>query len=147
MQFSRILVAVDTSTLGTDVLGVADELARCTHAQVGLICVADVRGVGVSETSPPVQVTSAKLRADAQGLLESAARQLKHVPAPLLLIREGMPDKELIAAARDWHADLLIMGTHGRTGMAHLLKGSTAESVLHHAPCPVLTVRVGSPTS
>ncbi len=145
MNFKNILVAVDTATLGTDVLPIADELARCTGATVMLVSVADVRGIGVSETSPPVQVTAAKLREDARAMLEAAARQIKSSADPMLLVREGFPDKELVAAAHDGHADLLIMGTHGRTGLAHLFKGSVAESVLHHAPCPVLVVKIGEP--
>ena len=144
MTFRRILVAVDTAALGTDVLPTADEIARCTGAEVALVSVADVRGIGVSETSPPAQVTAAKLREDAQALLDAAASQLTSVSGPLRLVREGFPDKEIIAAAHDWHADLLIMGTHGRTGLAHMFKGSVAESVLHHAPCPVLVVKIGA---
>lgn len=152
MNLRRILVAVDTATTGTDVLAVADELARCISAgapggegaAVALVSVADVRGIGVSETSPPVHVTAAKLREDAEKLLDVAASQFRHAGPPLRLVREGFPDKELIAAAHDWHADILIMGTHSRTGLAHMFKGSVAESVLHHAPCPVLLVKIGA---
>lgn len=146
MNFRRIMIAVDTATLGTDVLAAGGELARCTGAELALVSVADVRSIGVSETSPPMQVTAAKLREDAQALLATASTQLQPAPAtpPLLLVKEGLPERELAAAAHDWHADLLIMGTHGRTGLAHMFKGSVAEWVLHHAPCPVLVVKIGS---
>jgi nucleotide-binding universal stress UspA family protein len=46
-----------------------------------------------------------------------------------------------VAAAKDLHADLLCIGTHGRTGLAHLILGSQAERILREAPCPVLTVK------
>jgi nucleotide-binding universal stress UspA family protein len=49
--------------------------------------------------------------------------------------------REIIAAAREEEADLIVMGTHGRTGLAHALIGSVAEKVVRKAPCPVLTVR------
>ena len=146
MNFRRIMIAVDTATLGTDVLAAGDELARCMGAELALVSVADVRSIGVSETSPPMQVTAAKLREDAEALLAQAVSQLRSAPAqlPVLLVKEGLPERELAAAAHDWHADLLIMGTHGRTGLAHMFKGSVAEWVLHHAPCPVLVVKIGS---
>lgn len=147
MNFRRIMIAVDTATLGTDVLAIGAELTRCTGAELALVSVADIRGIGVSETSPPMQVTAAKLREDAHALLVEAVAQLRPAPTqqPLLLVKEGLPERELAAAAHDWHADLLIMGTHGRTGLAHMFKGSVAEWVLHHAPCPVLVVKIGSP--
>jgi nucleotide-binding universal stress UspA family protein len=110
--------------------------------------VRDSRSIGVSETSPPVQVTGAKLRQEAEMLLAQAAAHVVPplVHTPLLLVREGFPERELAAAARDWHADVLVMGTHGRTGLAHLFKGSVAEWILHHAPCAVMVVRIGNPS-
>jgi universal stress protein A len=47
----------------------------------------------------------------------------------------------IVEHAKDGHFDLVVMGTHGRTGLAHLLMGSVAEAVARRAPCPVLTVR------
>jgi len=53
----------------------------------------------------------------------------------------GIPYEEIVRAGREVSADLIIMGTHGRSGMSHLLLGSVAERVVRNAPCPVLTVR------
>jgi nucleotide-binding universal stress UspA family protein len=55
--------------------------------------------------------------------------------------REGEPAREIIAAARDRDADLILVGTHGRTGLARLVLGSVARNVLQHAPCSVLVAR------
>lgn len=55
----------------------------------------------------------------------------------------GIPGEVIVQQAEERHADLVAMGTHGRSGVAHLLLGSTAERVVQHAPCPVLTVRHG----
>jgi nucleotide-binding universal stress UspA family protein len=52
----------------------------------------------------------------------------------------GRPDSEIVARAAATHADLIVMGTHGRSGLAHALLGSVAERVVQHAPCPVLIV-------
>jgi nucleotide-binding universal stress UspA family protein len=59
-------------------------------------------------------------------------------------IRVGSPVAEIVAAAKDLQADLLCIGTHGRTGLAHLILGSQAERILREAPCPVLTVKPAS---
>jgi nucleotide-binding universal stress UspA family protein len=61
-------------------------------------------------------------------------------------VRVGSPAGEIIAAARDLNADMVCVGTHGRTGLAHMLLGSTAEKVVRESPCPVLTVRATMPT-
>jgi nucleotide-binding universal stress UspA family protein len=56
-------------------------------------------------------------------------------------LSEGEPATEILKVARDRHCDLIVMGTHGRTGLRHLLMGSIAEKVLRKADCPVLTAR------
>jgi nucleotide-binding universal stress UspA family protein len=56
-------------------------------------------------------------------------------------VATGIPSEDIARVARELPADLIIMGTHGRAGMSHLLLGSVAEKVVRGAPCPVLTVR------
>jgi universal stress protein A len=62
-------------------------------------------------------------------------------------VRFGFPTEEIIAAATAYGSDLIVMGTHGRTGLPHLLLGSIAERVIRAAPCPVLAVRQQLATS
>lgn len=57
------------------------------------------------------------------------------------LVLNGVPFVEIVRCARDREADLIVLGTHGRSGLAHLLIGSVAERVVRKAPCPVLTVK------
>jgi len=57
----------------------------------------------------------------------------------------GHPADAIVRTAEERHADLIVMGTHGRTGLSHVLLGSVAEKVVRLAPCPVLTVRHKSP--
>ncbi len=56
-------------------------------------------------------------------------------------VANGVPYIEIIRVAEELHADMIVMGTHGRTGLAHMMIGSVAERVVRKAPCPVLTVK------
>ena len=55
-------------------------------------------------------------------------------------VRTGVPFLEIIRYAKELEIDLIVLGTHGRTGLAHVLLGSVAERVVRKSPCPVLTV-------
>ncbi|MDH3237562.1 MAG: universal stress protein [Deltaproteobacteria bacterium] len=59
------------------------------------------------------------------------------------MLTTGIPYREIIGKAREVAADLIVIGTHGRTGVEHVIFGSTAEKVVRMAPCPVLSVRRG----
>jgi nucleotide-binding universal stress UspA family protein len=82
-------------------------------------------------------------------LVDKASAELqdfarRHVKAPMPLeskVGVGKPAEEILRVAREEKADLIVMGTHGRTGLRHLLLGSVAEEVARHAPCPVFSVR------
>jgi nucleotide-binding universal stress UspA family protein len=60
-------------------------------------------------------------------------------------LEEGHADEVIVRLARELPADLIVMGTHGRTGLGRLLVGSVAEQVMRHAPCPVLTLKTPLP--
>jgi nucleotide-binding universal stress UspA family protein len=62
-------------------------------------------------------------------------------------LEEGRPAEEIVRVAEESHCDLIVMGTHGRTGLQRLLVGSVAEQVMRKGPCPVLTVKTPFPDS
>jgi nucleotide-binding universal stress UspA family protein len=84
----------------------------------------------------------AELLADAKEHLDevAAARRTPAITIETRAIR-GDPFSEICQAAEREHADLVVIGSHGRTGLAHVFLGSVAERVVRHAPCPVLVVR------
>jgi len=64
----------------------------------------------------------------------------KSIPVEEILVI-GVPFLEIVKTAKEKDVDLIVMGTHGRTGLSHALIGSVAEKVVHHAHCPVLTIK------
>jgi nucleotide-binding universal stress UspA family protein len=79
---------------------------------------------------------------EARRILREVADAAGKVGVPVeTTVLTGIPSEEISRLAQELSADLIIMGTHGRTGVSHLLLGSVAEKVLRRAPCPVLTVR------
>lgn len=77
-------------------------------------------------------------------LADFAHTNLKE-PVPMeVQVVVGRPADEILRVAREQRVDLIVMGTHGRTGLRHLLLGSVAEAVTRQAPCPVFTVRIGA---
>jgi nucleotide-binding universal stress UspA family protein len=80
---------------------------------------------------------------DVHASLKEKLRRLEPVDVPAVqsfLVR-GDPATEIVALARNYPCDVIVMGTHGRTGLGRLLMGSVAENVVRTAPCPVVTVK------
>jgi nucleotide-binding universal stress UspA family protein len=91
---------------------------------------------GEAKTKPQPESYQAQLREELRRLTPSDP----HVSTEHLLA-EGEPAAEILRVAREYHCDLIVLGTHGRTGLDRLLLGSVAEQVIRRAACPVLTVR------
>lgn len=75
-------------------------------------------------------------------LKENYLKRLTRFKNFKVVLKEGEPFVEIIRMARQESADLIVMGTHGRTGLDHVFFGSTAEKVVRKSPCPVLTIRL-----
>ena len=117
------------------------ELARRLDAQVALIHVIDPAlvldpeaGIGADELVQKAREDAARVVAGFRARLQADARALGFVPL-------GSPGSEIVKAATEWQADVIVIGSHGRRGITRALMGSVAEAVVRHAPCPVLVVR------
>jgi nucleotide-binding universal stress UspA family protein len=83
-----------------------------------------------------------ELKQEAANRLEALAKEIRsQKPGVRATLREGTPVEEILNAAQEAPADLIVIGTHGRTGLPHVLLGSVAERVVRGASCPVLTMR------
>jgi universal stress protein A len=142
-MFKKILCAVDFSDPSREALRAAAELARTSQATLILI---HVWQAPLWMTDYGIQLPSDALL-EARGAEESKlaswkaeAHELGAGDVTTRLVR-GVPWDEIVSAARDDQAiDLIVVGTHGRTGVRRALIGSVAERVVRHAPCTVMVV-------
>lgn len=140
MSFEHLLVATDFSECSQRALDLALEIAAKFNSKLTLVhsweapsyTYAGGEYVTVDLVTPIEQAAVA--------LLEKATVDLKkRMPAAETLLRSGVAWEEILAAATQVHADLIVVGTHGRRGLSHALLGSVAEKVVRLSTVPVLT--------
>jgi len=139
-NFTTIIVPTDFSYASDAALGYARMLAARFDAALHLLHVVDEPG-SWSEVYAALPDIRDRLCADAGTRLEAMAACLPPSLQATSTVVYGSPVASIVKAAESCGADLIVMGTHGRRGMGHLLLGSVAERVVRLAPCPVLTVR------
>jgi nucleotide-binding universal stress UspA family protein len=142
-HFKTILHPTDFSQSASEALRIACSLASQHAAKLILLHVAQrpvssVAGMSVPPPPPPT-VDWSGLRAELHALVEG----IKNVSVETRLL-EGEPASSIVDLARDVGADLIVIGSHGRTGLSRVLMGSVAEHVVRKAGCPVLTVKTPS---
>lgn len=146
MTISRILVATDFSLDADAALAGALALAKTIPASVHLLHVVEnplAAGVWSSEIYT-VQIAGLQVNLvrDAEKELKRGVRALGTTGVKITTeVRTGRVAQEIVQCARDREIDLVVVGSHGRTGVARLMMGSVAEHVVRHAPCPVLVTR------
>ena len=135
-KLKRILVPLDFSACSKKALQYAVPLAQQFGAELALL--------HIVEPYPPIaELTPVRLETADEGQQE-LARVAKLIPGDIssrVTVRSGVAAHEIVEAAEDLAADLIVISTHGRTGLAHVVMGSTTEKVVRHAHCPVLVVR------
>jgi nucleotide-binding universal stress UspA family protein len=137
----RILVPLDFSEAAGKSLAYATALAADMKAKIILLHVIEPVYVSADPglTYMPQQ-TAIEKKSSLIRLRKIAATVPKHL-FDKVVVRSGAPYDEIATAAERLQAGLIVLTTHGRTGLRHALLGSTAERVVRHAKCPVLTVR------
>jgi nucleotide-binding universal stress UspA family protein len=141
----RILVPTDFSACATPAVRYAAELSDKFAAELILLHVVPDAVLALPDAvmptpAPPADLTALEA-AGRDGLANLIAAEGLAARHPRAEVRAGSPAAEILAAAKDLHADLVCIGTHGRGGLARVLLGSVAEHVVRQSPCPVLTVR------
>ena len=146
MEIRSILLPTDFSECARHAVPMAAQLARLVGARVLCLHVVEpvVPAVGWTPIAEPLPVADVGER-----LEDSASRELPRFARCEEfegldvedLITRGEAAAEIVRVASERRADLIVISSHGRTGLGRILFGSTAESVVRHAPCPVLVVK------
>ena len=147
-QFKKIICPVDFSELSELALAQAVSMAGQSGAELHLITV--IQPLPIAAFSEPTMSTEAYALLGQTQDPNEVKKQLSALRDKLcasvlertsLRVETGIPFVEIVRYARELTADLIVMGSHGRTGIEHLLIGSVAERVVRKAPCSVLVVR------
>ncbi len=144
LPYRRILWPTDFSVLAKPAFSQAIALASTAGAELVLLHVLPLPALyAVPEIPGAVWIPlQRKTRAAAQQRLRQLQDEAKGSNLRVhTVLAEGVPFLQILRAAKRLRCDLIVLATHGRTGLAHALMGSVAENVIRRAPCPVLTVR------
>jgi universal stress protein A len=145
--FDKILTAIDFSENSDYAFDYAVTLAKQFDSQIIVLHVinepVDLRGFYVPHIS--FEQLEKEIEEGAEKMMSTFCNaKLGDFSRVTTSIVSGIPYEEIVRAAREMDASLIVLGTHGRTGIDHLIFGSTAERVVRTAPCPVLTIRLPS---
>ena len=143
VNIKNILCPIDYSVYSEMALKYAIEFAEKYQAKLYLVHVLDIRVYDINDpdlynVNIVDEETINKLR---ERLLKCVNEDTKSKISVAAIIIQGVPFAEIIRTAKELKIDLIVLGTHGRTGLSHALMGSVAEKVVRKAPCPVLTIR------
>ena len=139
MTFQRIMVATDGGEAAEWATDIGASLAAQLHAELAFVHVIPRALAYPTELGFVELERIADLQERAEHYLRHAQRRAGSVPSDLI-VREGIAPTEIIAAAKEWKADLIILGSHNRGRFSRLILGSTAEAVVRGAACPVLVM-------
>ena len=141
-KITRILVPTDLSDLSCLGIRYALELGREQSAEIIVLHVIPIGEDWLStrEESTPVRDLMAKERAALDQFLQKKFAEFINLVELRQRVEVGAPPANIVELAERERADLIVMSTHGRTGLDHMLMGSVTEKVVAHAPCPVLSI-------
>ncbi len=145
MHFKTILFATDFSEGSDFAFNAALSLARQFNSKLLIVHIinepVDLRGFYVPHIS--FDKLEEEIEQGAEKLMEKFCRDhLQDYSSYETFVLPGIPYDEIIKNAVKFNADLIVLGTHGRTGLDHVLFGSTAEKVVRKSPIPVMTIRI-----
>jgi len=145
IRLAKLLVPTDFSEDSEQAARYAVELAKRFQAEIHCIHVVDIPADLLSTSdyymTGPSEAFLDQLREESKKNLEAFAKKNLEGVGVRTAFLEGSPFVEIIRYAHNQEIDLVVIATHGRTGLRHVLFGSVAEKVVRKAPCPVLVVK------
>jgi nucleotide-binding universal stress UspA family protein len=143
----KVLLAIDASQFSEAAIQALIAMRRPQDTEVRIMHVVEMSPIHIHtpELDRERSVTRRAMWARAEAMVSRAAKMLENAGFHVATdIEDGDPKTVLIDAASEWHADLIMVGSHGRTGLDRLLMGSVSEAVARHAPCSVQIVRAAA---
>jgi nucleotide-binding universal stress UspA family protein len=141
---SDILIAVDLSSFSSHVIHTGVQLAQSSQRGVILLSVVELGiSVGLPETGPVYVDDVSERVKQVEDQLAAYKAQYPNTPIQIL-VTTGYPKEEILAQAEANRVSMIVTGTHGRTGINHMLLGSNAEYIIRHSRIPVLVVPYNS---
>lgn len=151
MIWKTILVPHDFSSSANHAVAIARDEAKVHGASLVLLHVIDLPGqlkpetvIVPDDTGAPINIKDYAVKQSEAHLADLADRLGKDGVTAKTFVRFGKPEDEIVRFADENQIDLVVMGTHGRTGLAHMLIGSVTERVVRTSKVPVLTIRAAS---
>jgi len=141
LRLRKIIVPIDFSETSAQALPYAAALAERFTAEIFLLHVIEPMSIPVDSGYMPPRIKPEDKNVAQQRLLDLSREVFEDNVRVRVLVRKGLPFQETTEAAKSLDADMIVLTTHGYTGLAHVLLGSTAERVVRHADCAVLVVR------
>ncbi|QEC66258.1 universal stress protein [Panacibacter ginsenosidivorans] len=138
-NIKKILIAVDDGPTAEKVALSAFHFAHQLKAEMALVSVVDTAslmsegGITVGELA---DIMTKEYKQNHQLLMDKIFKDVK----VWSFVEKGKPHEEILKVAQEWEADLIVMGTHGRTGLAHLFMGSVAEKIVRHSEKPLFII-------
>ncbi|MGO1242997.1 MAG: universal stress protein [Sphingobacterium sp.] len=146
-RFNRILLAIDDTPCTQKAIEYAKDLIQEFNSTVALVTVVPPTSPAAYGADPllgqqPIIVSEvSEIQHDsAQRYLERVSAEFENAKEVFVFNKVGNVRDEILSTAEDWTADLIIIGSNGRTGFEHFISGSVSESVIRKASCPVLVV-------
>ena len=141
MTYRKILIAVDSSSHSLHAAEKGFRLASQLNASVGLLYVIDKnKEVINADLGITPEQSSTVLLKQAEENIDQLIKMYGGNNEVLRFTPEGFPKESILKTATQWEADLIVMGTHGNTGLFHLLVGSVTEYIIRHSNIPVMVV-------
>ncbi len=143
-EIKKILVPIDFSDYSKNALKYAVNIVQTFHAEMFLIYVVEPIIYPPDFSMGQIAIPSVNTEWDDRAKDELEKLAASEIPKEIkvhIIVKTGKPFIEIIDTASEKEIDLIVIATHGHSGVEHILFGSTAEKVVRKAPCPVLTLR------
>jgi nucleotide-binding universal stress UspA family protein len=143
-RFKHILTTTDLSPESMSAVAYAGHLAKSEGAKLTVLHIPHSTSLAYTDFVPPIDMMNidTAIEDSAREELESWVRtHLRGVPKVEVVLRGGITHETICGLAKERRASVIVMATHGRKGLGHLVLGSVTERVLRDAPCPVLVVK------